>query len=132
MKAANGHTNLFDAGAEHEASSRVDATDTPASPEQPPIDHADGFFDWRKDASVICAEQPATALYENSRGQIVIRQEARWDEEWDTVVFLNQEGAAVLIGLLADKLKFSGLAKEHLKRLIAELQRSEREVEAVN
>ena len=50
-------------------------------------------FDWREDPSIICEEQPALAVYTNPRGQCVLRQERRWDEDEDTVILVCRENA---------------------------------------
>lgn len=46
----------------------------------------DGKFDWDNDPSILFQRQPATAMYENPCGGLVIRQEADWNEEGDIVV----------------------------------------------
>ena len=54
-------------------------------------------FDWREDPSIVCEEQPALAVYTNPRGQCVLRQERRWDEEDDTVILICCENALAVV-----------------------------------
>jgi hypothetical protein len=53
-------------------------------------------FDWRSET--VIQEQPATAVYENTRGQVVIRQRDThrdWDSrDEDGYVFFNLEALA--------------------------------------
>jgi hypothetical protein len=48
-------------------------------------------FDWNRDDSVILQDQPATAIYPNRRGEIIIRQQQQWDEEGDTVLVISRQ-----------------------------------------
>jgi hypothetical protein len=50
-------------------------------------------FDWHDDSAVVLREQPATAIYPNRNGAIVIRQEHPWDEDSDTIVILQPQNA---------------------------------------
>jgi len=64
-----------------------------ASPPEPDED-----FDWNTDDSVIITEQPATALYWNSREQLVIRQRG-WPDD-DSFVYFNRAMLPHLIEML--------------------------------
>ena len=66
-------------------------------------------FDWRTDDSVICQEQPATAVYLNQRGSIVIRQERAWDVDEDTFVYLSSPDAAQAVISSIQRLLKGGL-----------------------
>jgi hypothetical protein len=57
-------------------------------------------FDWRDDAGIVLREQPATAVYRNTTGGIVIRQECAWDEEEDPFLVFQPENLPVLIRAL--------------------------------
>jgi hypothetical protein len=61
----------------------------------------DGDFDWSSDDSIVLREQPATALYHNRHGVLVIRQKADWDAEHDTFAFITPENAVVFMEALA-------------------------------
>ena len=64
--------------------------------QKPEADQDDDWsFDWRSDPNIVCEEQPALAVYTNPRGQCVIRQERRWDEQEDTVILVCREYAAM-------------------------------------
>ena len=54
-------------------------------------------FDWRTSTDVVCEEQPALAVYTNPRGQCILRQEQRWDEQDDTVIFICAENALAVV-----------------------------------
>jgi hypothetical protein len=45
-------------------------------------------FSWNNDDSVVLQQQRRTAVYFNTRDELVIRQEADWNEETDTVVII--------------------------------------------
>lgn len=47
-------------------------------------------FDWFTDDSVLFKRQPATAVYFNVAGDLVIRQEAEWNEDHDTFVYISK------------------------------------------
>ncbi|BAQ18240.1 hypothetical protein [Methyloceanibacter caenitepidi] len=52
---------------------------------------ASEIFDWSDDDSVCVHNQPATAVYANKYKQVVIRQEADWNEEHDQFVFISPD-----------------------------------------
>jgi hypothetical protein len=57
---------------------------------------------WRDDPCIVCTEQPAIKVYSNPYGQAVIRQERRWDEDGDPIIFVSPEYAiAVAHAILA-------------------------------
>ncbi len=58
-------------------------------------------FDWNDDDSIVLREQPATAIYHNSVGTIIIRQKADWDAEHDTFAYLTPENAVTFMEALA-------------------------------
>ena len=57
-------------------------------------------FDWNEDNSVCISEQPATAIYTNRWDQIVIRQQARWDEEEDRIILISRANIEHFISML--------------------------------
>lgn len=59
---------------------------TPAEPAD--SDHTGDDFDWLNDESVVLEEQPATAVYRNRAGGLVIRQQRAWDEEADPCIVI--------------------------------------------
>jgi hypothetical protein len=50
-------------------------------------------FDWTGDDSIIAREQPAIAVYNNTAGAVVVRQERAWDEDSDTYILIQPENA---------------------------------------
>jgi hypothetical protein len=58
-------------------------------------------FDWFKDDSIVLEEQPAVAVYTNSREHIVIRQKAPYPDE-DQFVFVAPHNLMTLIDRLCD------------------------------
>lgn len=51
-------------------------------------------FDWNNDNdAVVLPEQPATACYRNPRGEIVIRQQAAWDQDEDSFILILPQNA---------------------------------------
>lgn len=50
-------------------------------------------FNWLDDPDIIVGEQRALAVYQNSHGNIVIRQERAWDEDEDIIIVLRRENA---------------------------------------
>lgn len=59
-------------------------------------------FDWENDDSIVLREQPATAIYRNPYGSLVIRQKRRWpDEEEDPIVVVSPESAVAFMEALA-------------------------------
>jgi hypothetical protein len=58
-------------------------------------------FDWDTDDSIVLREQPATAIYHNKHGVLVIRQKADWDAEQDTFAFITPENCNVFMDALA-------------------------------
>jgi hypothetical protein len=57
-------------------------------------------FDWGNDSSIILHEQPATAVYFNKDGSLVIRQH-RWPDD-DTVIFIAESSIADFLDKLTD------------------------------
>lgn len=54
-------------------------------------------FDWNDDEGVIIPVQAAVAVYENQRGDIVIRQQRAWDKDSDTLIFIRPENALAIV-----------------------------------
>ena len=54
-------------------------------------------FDWATDNSVVCQEQPATAVYRNRAGSIIIRQERSWDADEDSFVYISDRTVALAV-----------------------------------
>ena len=52
-------------------------------------------FDWFDNECVVVPEQEALAVYPNPDGDVVIRREARWDENEDPFFVLLEDDAMV-------------------------------------
>jgi hypothetical protein len=59
-------------------------------------------FDWNKDESVLLPEQRRTAIYRDSAGCLIIRQEATWNEEDDHVITIAADNVQAFIDRLCD------------------------------
>jgi hypothetical protein len=59
-------------------------------------------FDWHKDESVVLQHQLAVAVYRNSDGGVVIRQERNWNEECDTCIVISPENVGNFIDRLSE------------------------------
>jgi hypothetical protein len=68
-----------------------------------PPDREFDDFDWRDDPSIVLKCQPATAIYYNPNGCIVIRQERSWAEESDPFVYITPENAVQFMEALAKR-----------------------------
>jgi hypothetical protein len=70
----------------------------------------DPDFDWLSDDSVILEPRQALAIYVNQRGEVVLRQQAAWDQDDDSfVVFPFQDAervAACIIDLVRNPADF--------------------------
>lgn len=66
------------------------------------LDKDEDKFDWFTDDSVLLKRQPATAVYFNPAGDLVIRQEAEWNEEQDTFVFISKPYLMEFLDKLTD------------------------------
>ena len=66
-----------------------------------------GDFDWHDDPSVVLRTQPATAIYHNGAGHIVIRQERSWAQEDDPYVMISPENAVTFMEALAKRARES-------------------------
>ena len=75
-----------------------------ATPSEPQARLGDGGFDWSDDSAVVLREQPATAVYFNPRGQVVIRQQGEVFDD-DPFVFFNVESLPALIAALTSASK---------------------------
>jgi hypothetical protein len=60
-------------------------------------------FDWRDDPSIVLKSQPATAIYYNPHGCIVIRQERSWAQDEDPYVYISPENAVTFMEALAKR-----------------------------
>jgi hypothetical protein len=61
----------------------------------------DADFKWNDDETVCLRCQPATAVYRNQAGEIVIRQEASWNEESDSCVLIARQNVRTVIDAIA-------------------------------
>ena len=59
-------------------------------------------FSWNSDDSVVLQEQRRTAIYFNTRGELVIRQEADWNEDTDTVLVIAKNNIPDFLDKLTD------------------------------
>ncbi len=53
-------------------------------------------FDWADPEAVTIPEQMALAVYPNRKGVVVVRQERSWDEDSDTLVFVDPSHALTI------------------------------------
>lgn len=79
---------MFTAGSTDSGSTKP----TPANSN--PVPDTDDFKWGADNEDVIVQDQPATAVYSNACGGVVIRQERAWDEEEDSYVFFNSPEVA--------------------------------------
>lgn len=68
-----------------------------------PTAQPDDDFNWHTDDSVILREQRATAVYRNRHGELIIRQQAAWDDEEDTFVYVTPENVTAFLEATAKK-----------------------------
>jgi hypothetical protein len=61
-------------------------------------------FDWAHDDSVVIREQPATAVYTNTSGDIVIRQANAQGDDDDAFIFLRPENVQALVDTMLAEL----------------------------
>ncbi len=47
-------------------------------------------------------EQPATAIYRNRENSVIIRQQAAWDRDEDSFVFITEQNAMAFLDQLCD------------------------------
>jgi hypothetical protein len=66
---------------------------------------SDDDFDWANSPSVVLQEQPATAIYHNPDGQLVIRQRASWCDESDFFVIVSPENCNVFMDAFAARVR---------------------------
>jgi hypothetical protein len=60
-----------------------------------------GGWDWINDAAdIVCPEQQAVAVYTNTRGDVVIRQQQSWYDDADQFVVVRPEHLQALIDRL--------------------------------
>lgn len=59
-------------------------------------------FDWTGSGSIAVAEQLAIAIYPNPKGVVVVRQERAWDEDSDTVIFVNPDHARAVAAAILE------------------------------
>ena len=82
----------------------VDRVVQAITPEAP----AEENFDWSRDDSIVMKDQPATALYWNRNGQLVIRQEAGALEDTDSFIYVAPNQIRTLIDRLCDAIGVGG------------------------
>jgi hypothetical protein len=59
-------------------------------------------FSWNSDDSVILQQQRRTAVYFNTRDELVIRQQADWNEDTDTVLVIAKNNIEEFLDKLTD------------------------------
>jgi len=69
-------------------------------------------FDWCEDSSIVLREQSAVAVYTNNTGDLVIRQERRWDEDDDTCIIITKENAQALLDAVCTKMGIRSIARK--------------------
>jgi hypothetical protein len=65
-------------------------------------------FNWSADDSVILKEQRATAVYFNKSRELVIRQQAAWDQEEDSFVYIAEPFQQAFLDKLCDIMGIGG------------------------
>ena len=88
---------------EVETKVRSTANSILASAGLPPVSRDFDDFDWANDDSVVLQSQPATAVYRNKFGGLVIRQEKTCDEESDPYIVISEENAVMFMEALAKR-----------------------------
>lgn len=89
--------------------SSSEAADGPAHDPRPrgPSSPRDDY-DW-KGAAVVVREQQAIAMYRDDTGNLVIRQERAWDEEYDSCIMINEHNAERFFVELSALMRTAGL-----------------------
>ncbi|WP_331373791.1 hypothetical protein [Sinorhizobium chiapasense] len=59
-----------------------------------------GNFDWNSDEDIVVERQAAIAVYENTTGDVVIRQEGRYDDE-DKCICVRPDNVKALVDALS-------------------------------
>ena len=67
-------------------------------------------FRWTDNESVVLAQQPATAVYFNPAGGLVIRQERAWNEEEDTIIVVAPQNVQTFLDAVCDVIGVPGRA----------------------
>lgn len=83
-----------------------DKADEPApvkAPDKVEVNPPSDDFNWNTDDSIILREQRATAAYRNRAGELIIRQQASWDEDEDTFVYISPENEIAFMEGLAKR-----------------------------
>jgi hypothetical protein len=87
-----------------EAATAVLGRSAPLAQCGPPEEDQDFYdFDWNTSDSVVLQSQPATAIYFNPKGCIVIRQERSWCQDDDPYVVITPENAVQFMEALAKR-----------------------------
>jgi hypothetical protein len=92
---------VSDTAVRHSTASHDVENPTSQEPE-PGIDDPD--FDWLNSESVVVPEQQAVAIYFNPNGELVIRQERSWSDEYDHFIVIHQRNAQQFLDKLCDAL----------------------------
>ncbi|MDX3970079.1 MAG: hypothetical protein QHD01_26240 [Bradyrhizobium sp.] len=72
-------------------------------PDKVEVNPSSEDFDWNTDDSIILREQRATAAYRNRAGELIIRQQAAWDQDEDTFVYISPENEIAFMEGLAKR-----------------------------
>lgn len=87
-----------------DAIERVTAAEAVLAAAGPPrSDETSDDFDWNTDDSIVLKEQRATAVYHNKIGELIIRQQAAWDDDRDSFVYVAPENAVTFMEALAKR-----------------------------
>ena len=87
-----------------EGKALVPFTPAQSPPPPPPTKESSDEFDWLHDPSIVLQTQPATAVYINPMGDLVIRQEAGWDRDEDTFVLVSKQNTQQFLDSVCDLL----------------------------
>jgi hypothetical protein len=77
----------------------------PLGKEKPRVNSIPAEEEWswipRKNPDIVIHSQPAIAVYENTAGAIVLRQETDWCDDEDTVIWVQPDNLDLLIRALS-------------------------------
>jgi hypothetical protein len=76
--------------------------DAPPTEKPASAPEANSDFDWNDPETVTLQEQPATAIYFNPVGVLVIRQRRAWDQDEDAFVYISPENVGVFLDKITD------------------------------
>jgi hypothetical protein len=73
-------------------------------------------FDWADEENIVLPEQRATAVYFNKAGELIIRQQAAWDDDGDSFIFVSKRFQDEFIDKLTDAMGIPTLGRPQPER----------------